>query len=62
VGAGLARLETSCALNAVLDRVARMELIPEYRYRRISFFMLRGPQTVDVRFDRIGAEIPGGGV
>jgi cytochrome P450 len=62
VGAGLARLETSCALNAVLDRAARMELIPGYRYRRISFFMLRGPQTVDVRFDRIGAEIPGGGV
>ena len=62
VGAGLARPETSCALNAVLNRAARMELVPGYRYRRIRFFMLRGPQTVDVRFERIGAEIPGGGV
>jgi cytochrome P450 len=55
VGAGLARLETSCALNAVLDRAARMELIPGYRYRRVSFFIMRGPETVDVRFERLGA-------
>ena len=51
VGAALARLETSCALSAVLDRAARMELIPGFRYRRIGF-MLRGPETVDVRFER----------
>lgn len=50
VGASLARLETACALNAVLDRAARMELVPGFRYRRVRFFVMRGPQSVDVRF------------
>jgi len=50
VGASLARLETACALNAVLDRAARMELVPGFQYRRVRFFVMRGPQSVDVRF------------
>jgi cytochrome P450 len=50
VGASLARLETACALNAVLDRAARMELVPGFEYRRVRFFVMRGPQSVDVRF------------
>jgi len=53
VGASLARLETACALNAVLDRAARMELVPGFRYRRVRFFVMRGPQSVDVRFEPI---------
>jgi cytochrome P450 len=50
VGASLARLETACALNAVLDRAARMELVAGFQYRRVRFFVMRGPQSVDVRF------------
>jgi cytochrome P450 len=50
VGAGLARLEAACALNAVLDRAARMELVPDFEYRRVRFFVMRGPQSLDVRF------------
>jgi cytochrome P450 len=53
VGAGLARLEAACALSAVLDRATRMELIPGFRYRRVRFFVMRGPQSVDVRFDPV---------
>jgi cytochrome P450 len=60
VGAGLARLETACALNAVLDRAARMELIPGFRYRRVKFFVMRGPESVNVRFEPIGVGVPGG--
>ncbi len=51
VGAGLARLETACALNAALDRAARMQLVPGFQYRRVRFFVMRGPQSVDVRFE-----------
>jgi cytochrome P450 len=50
VGAALARLEAACALNAVLDRAAQMELVPGFRYRRVKFFVMRGPERVDVRF------------
>jgi len=53
VGAGLARLETACALNAVLDRAAHMELVPGFQYRRVRFFVMRGPQSVDVRFEPV---------
>jgi cytochrome P450 len=59
VGAGLARLETACALNAVLDRAARMELIPAFRYRRVKFFVMRGPESMDVRFEPRGVGVPG---
>jgi len=51
VGAALARLETLCALNAVLDRVAHMELAPGFVYRRVRFFIMRGPESMDVQFD-----------
>jgi cytochrome P450 len=50
VGAALARLEAVCALNAVLDRIPSMTLAPGWTYERVSFFMMRGPQRVDVRF------------
>jgi cytochrome P450 len=50
VGAALARLEAVSALNAVLDRVPQMELAPGFEYRRVPFFMMRGPVRVDVRF------------
>jgi cytochrome P450 len=60
VGAGLARLETACALNAVLDRAARMELITGFRYRRVSFFVMRGPESVDVCFEPLGPKVRGG--
>lgn len=50
VGAALARLEAVCALNAVLDRIPRMELAPGFEYQRVPFFMMRGPIRVDVRF------------
>jgi len=50
VGAALARTETTCALNAVLDRIPRMELVPGFRYQRVKFFIMRGPEKLDVRF------------
>ena len=57
VGAGLARLETVWALNSVLNRAARMEVIPGFQYRRVKFFVMRGPESVNVRFEpvRVGA-------
>lgn len=59
VGAGLARLEAACALNAVLDRAANMELAAGFQYRRVRFFVMRGPQSLDVRFDPTRATRPG---
>jgi cytochrome P450 len=50
VGAALARLEATCALDAVLDRIPEMELAPGTTYQRVPFFMMRGPVRVDVRF------------
>lgn len=48
VGAPLARLEAVCALDAVLDRIENMRLAPGWEYRRVPFFMMRGPVKVDV--------------
>jgi len=50
VGAALARMETACALNAVLDRIANMDLMPGFKYQRVKFFIMRGPERLDVRF------------
>jgi cytochrome P450 len=50
VGAALARMETACALNTVLDRIAGMELMPGFQYQRVKFFIMRGPERLDVRF------------
>lgn len=50
VGAPLARLELVCALDAVLDRFASMELAPGFEYNRVEFFMMRGPRRLDVVF------------
>jgi cytochrome P450 len=48
VGAPLARLEGVVALNAILDRFPTMALAPSYAYRRVEFFMMRGPTRLDV--------------
>lgn len=48
VGAALARLEVTTLLSCVLDRVPAMRLSPGARYERVRFFMMRGPQRVDV--------------
>ncbi|HEV8297073.1 MAG TPA: cytochrome P450 [Acidimicrobiales bacterium] len=50
VGAALARLEAVCALDAVLDRIPKMELAPGFEYERVQFFMMKGPVRVNVRF------------
>jgi pikromycin synthase len=50
VGAPLARLEAACALNAVLDRIPEMRLADGYEYRRVRFWMMRGPVRLDVEF------------
>jgi cytochrome P450/imidazolonepropionase-like amidohydrolase len=56
VGAPLARMELVCALDAVIDRFPNMKLAPGFEYQRVEFFMMRGPQRLDVVFptDLIG--------
>jgi cytochrome P450 len=48
VGAQLARLEVSLALNAFLDSVEGFKLAPGQDYERVSFIMMRGPRRLDV--------------
>jgi cytochrome P450 len=48
VGAALARLEVTTLLDCVLDRVPAMRLAEGATYDRVRFFMMRGPQRVDV--------------
>lgn len=48
VGAPLARLEAAVALDTMLDRVARLHVAPGFSYQRVQFFMMRGPQRLDV--------------
>jgi cytochrome P450 len=48
VGAALARLEVTTLLDAVLDHVPSMHLADDATYDRVRFFMMRGPQRVDV--------------
>jgi cytochrome P450 len=43
VGAPLARLELTAALDAVLDRFPTLQLAPGFAYERVRFFMMRGP-------------------
>jgi cytochrome P450 len=50
VGAPLARLEATCALDAVLDRIPEMRLADGFEYERVRFWMMRGPVRVDVVF------------
>ena len=48
VGAPLARLEGTHALEAVLDRIPSMRLAPGFEYERVRFFMMRGPVRLNV--------------
>jgi cytochrome P450 len=52
VGAALARLEAHSALNAVLDRLSHMRLAPGFRYERVRFFVMKGPERLNVEFDQ----------
>ena len=51
IGQHLARLEMARALHALLDRLPKLRLDPDYPRPEISGFMLRGPETIHVRFD-----------
>jgi cytochrome P450 len=51
IGQHLARLEMTQALNALLDRVPKLRLDPDYPKPEISGFMLRGPEAIHVRLD-----------
>jgi cytochrome P450 len=54
VGAPLARLEVTQALHALLDRFPTMRLAPGFRYRRVPFFIMRGPRRLDVELSAEG--------
>lgn len=51
VGQHLARAEMSYALNALLDRLPKLRLDPGFPEPKVSGFMLRGPESIHVRFD-----------
>ena len=51
IGQHLARAEMIYALNALLDRLPKLRLDPDYPEPRVSGFMLRGPEKIHVRFD-----------
>jgi cytochrome P450 len=51
IGAPLARLEGVHVLNAMLDRIPRMRLVPGFEYERVTTFMMRGPVRLDVELD-----------
>jgi hypothetical protein len=31
--------------------------VPGFQYRRVRFFVMRGPQSVNVRFEPLGADV-----
>jgi cytochrome P450 len=49
LGANLARLEAEVLADTVLDRFARAELAPGYRFQRVPAFWELGPARLDVR-------------
>jgi cytochrome P450 len=51
IGQHLARIEMAAALDALLDRVPKLRLDPDYPAPEISGFMLRGPEKIHVRLD-----------
>ena len=51
LGQHLARIEMATVLNLLLDRLPRLRLDADYPEPTISGFMLRGPETIRVRFD-----------
>jgi cytochrome P450 len=51
IGQHLARVEMAAALSALLDRVPKLRLDPDYPKPENSGFMLRGPEHIHVRFD-----------
>jgi cytochrome P450 len=52
VGAPLARLQTSHALNALLDRVTDPRLANDFVYEKVNFFAFRGLKHLEVEFTR----------
>jgi cytochrome P450 len=48
VGAPLARLEAVCALEDMLDRFPDLSLAPGTEYRRVQWFVMRGPTLLQV--------------
>ncbi|WP_294197145.1 cytochrome P450 [uncultured Sphingomonas sp.] len=51
IGQHLARLEMVNALNALLDRLPRLRLDPDFPPPEVCGMALRGPQAIHVRFD-----------
>lgn len=49
VGAQLTRLEVRLALEALLDAFTAIEFAPGFKYERVTFPMMRGPQRLDLR-------------
>jgi beta-dihydromenaquinone-9 omega-hydroxylase len=56
VGAQLARLEVSLALNAFLDAVETFRLEDGEQYERVNFVMMRGPRRLQVELQPVGAQ------
>jgi cytochrome P450 len=51
IGQHLARLEVGIAINAILDRLPRLRLDPDYPPPQVVGIGTRGPEAVHVRFD-----------
>jgi len=49
VGAPLVRIEAITGLNLILDRYTGMALAPDAAYKRVSFYFMRGPRSLQVR-------------
>jgi cytochrome P450 len=50
VGAYLARTTAEVGLNALMDRIPKIELAPGFVYRKVEFHHFRGPRRLDVVF------------
>jgi cytochrome P450 len=51
LGMHLARMETTVAINAVLDRLPNVRLHPDAPTPSITGLTFRAPNTLPVRFD-----------
>ncbi len=50
LGAPLARLQITIALEELLDRLPSLHLAPDFQYQAINASMLHGPQRLDLRW------------